>query len=88
MVRLRSHRQKGDVLTHALGTCFWGARRLRGPSVLPSSTVSLFTRQAREDVDAYASPSGVDLDIEGGSSAHYAVFVNEIRSLASGASKK
>ncbi|KAI5827580.1 glycoside hydrolase family 18 protein [Schizophyllum commune Tattone D] len=31
---------------------------------------------------------GVDLDIEGGSSAHYAVFVNEIRSLASGASKK
>ena len=59
-----------------------------GPSVLPSSTVSLFTRQAKEDVDAYASHTGVDLDIEGGSSAHYAVFVNEIRSLASGASKK
>ncbi|TRM60151.1 glycoside hydrolase superfamily [Schizophyllum amplum] len=31
---------------------------------------------------------GVDLDIEGGSSAHYDVFVNKIRSLASGASKK
>ena len=56
--------------------------------MLPSLTVSLFTRQAKEDVDAYASHTGVDLDIEGGSSAHYAVFVNEIRSLASGASKK
>ncbi|KAL1738842.1 glycoside hydrolase superfamily, partial [Schizophyllum fasciatum] len=31
---------------------------------------------------------GVDLDIEGGSSAHYNVFVNKIRSLANGASKK
>ncbi|CAA7258783.1 unnamed protein product [Cyclocybe aegerita] len=31
---------------------------------------------------------GVDLDIEGGGSSHYDVFVNKIRSLASGASKK
>ncbi|KAI3622797.1 glycoside hydrolase family 18 protein [Moniliophthora roreri] len=31
---------------------------------------------------------GVDLDIEGGNSDHYATFVNKIRSLASGASKK
>ncbi|KAF5311765.1 hypothetical protein D9619_003381 [Psilocybe cf. subviscida] len=31
---------------------------------------------------------GIDLDIEGGGSAHYDVFVNKIRSLASGASKK
>ncbi|KAK7058309.1 Chitinase 2 [Paramarasmius palmivorus] len=31
---------------------------------------------------------GVDLDIEGGSSDHYAAFVNKIRSLANGASKK
>lgn len=30
----------------------------------------------------------VDLDIEGGTSAYYATFVNKIRSLASGASKK
>ncbi|KAF8971507.1 glycoside hydrolase [Flammula alnicola] len=30
---------------------------------------------------------GIDLDIEGGSSDHYSVFVNTIRSLASGASK-
>lgn len=30
---------------------------------------------------------GVDLDIEGGGSTYYAAFVNEIRSLASGASK-
>ncbi|EKM83457.1 hypothetical protein AGABI1DRAFT_66074 [Agaricus bisporus var. burnettii JB137-S8] len=35
-----------------------------------------------------ASLDGIDLDIEGGSSAHYAAFVNKIRSLASGASKK
>ncbi|RDB29076.1 Chitinase 1 [Hypsizygus marmoreus] len=31
---------------------------------------------------------GIDLDIEGGGSAYYATFVNNIRSLASGASKK
>ncbi|KDR84819.1 hypothetical protein GALMADRAFT_293254 [Galerina marginata CBS 339.88] len=31
---------------------------------------------------------GIDLDIEGGGSDHYSVFVNKIRSLASGASKK
>jgi len=31
---------------------------------------------------------GVDLDIESGSPAHYATFVNKIRSLAKGASKK
>ncbi|GLB36434.1 putative glycosyl hydrolase 18 family protein [Lyophyllum shimeji] len=31
---------------------------------------------------------GVDLDIEGGGSAYYATFVNTIRSLANGASKK
>ncbi|EEB87800.1 hypothetical protein MPER_14704, partial [Moniliophthora perniciosa FA553] len=31
---------------------------------------------------------GVDLDIEGGNSDHYTAFVNKIRSLASGASKK
>lgn len=31
---------------------------------------------------------GVDLDIEGGSSTYYATFINTIRSLASGASKK
>lgn len=30
----------------------------------------------------------VDLDIEGGTSDHYAAFVNRIRSLSSGASKK
>lgn len=32
--------------------------------------------------------SSIDLDIEGGGSDHYSVFVNKIRSLASGASKK
>lgn len=32
-------------------------------------------------------PLRVDLDIEGGGSTYYAAFVNEIRSLASGASK-
>uniref|UniRef100_A0A8H7Y639 chitinase n=1 Tax=Psilocybe cubensis TaxID=181762 RepID=A0A8H7Y639_PSICU len=31
---------------------------------------------------------GIDLDIEGGGSDHYSVFVNKIRSLASGASKQ
>ncbi|KAL0578028.1 Chitinase 2 [Marasmius crinis-equi] len=31
---------------------------------------------------------GIDLDIEGGTSDHYATFVNRIRSLSSGASKK
>ncbi|KAI0045076.1 carbohydrate-binding module family 5 protein [Auriscalpium vulgare] len=31
---------------------------------------------------------GIDLDIEGGSSAHFPAFVNQIRSHASGASKK
>ncbi|KAI0351780.1 glycoside hydrolase [Trametes cingulata] len=31
---------------------------------------------------------GIDLDIEGGSTAHFAAFVNRIRTLASGASKK
>lgn len=31
--------------------------------------------------------SRIDLDIEGGGSDHYAVFVNKIRSLAAGASK-
>ncbi|KAF8640643.1 hypothetical protein AX17_000300 [Amanita inopinata Kibby_2008] len=31
---------------------------------------------------------GVDLDIEGGSSDHYAVFVNKIRSLTDGANKR
>ena len=32
--------------------------------------------------------TSVDLDIESGTAAHYAAFVNRIRSHASGASKK
>lgn len=35
-----------------------------------------------------AALDGVDLDIEGGGSDHYAAFVNKIRSLSSGAGKK
>lgn len=32
--------------------------------------------------------SRIDLDIEGGTSAHYSAFVNKIRSLSSGADKQ
>ncbi|KIM48366.1 carbohydrate-binding module family 5 protein [Hebeloma cylindrosporum] len=88
---IRACQAKGKVVTLSLGGAT-GAVGFQSDSQATTFGQTIWdmflggTSSTRPFGDAILD--GIDLDIEGGGSDHYSVFVNKIRSLASGASKK
>lgn len=68
------------------GTFSWEAQAPLGHSAMQFSTGMLERHVAR--VDSADTLSSIDLDIEGGSTAHFDVFVNQLRSHMNSANKK